>query len=143
MWQNFLNVWKKGLVFKGRSRRLEFWLFQLSNFLLQLAFGFVALAFILITGCCAEQLGDVGKILVIIGAAGLGLLYLLWFFGNIVVSLMLSIRRFHDVGLSGFFLLLSLLPCVGLLFVLFVSCIPGTIGPNSYGPDPKENLQEV
>lgn len=49
---------------------------------------------------------------------------------------MLMIRRLHDVGLSGYYALLSLVPLINLGLVLYLLFKQGTQGDNSYGPDP-------
>ena len=55
-----------------------------------------------------------------------------------------AVRRLHDVGKSGWFYLISLIPLIGgiWLFVLFVT--EGDKGANQYGPDPKApNAEEI
>lgn len=53
-----------------------------------------------------------------------------------VSGYLLSIRRLHDIGLSGFFVLLSFVPLVSLGFALYILFKGGTEGENAYGPDP-------
>ena len=53
-----------------------------------------------------------------------------------VSSYMLMIRRLHDIGLSGFFILLSFIPIVSFGFLLYILFKRGTEGDNGYGPDP-------
>ena len=53
-----------------------------------------------------------------------------------VSSYMLMIRRLHDIGLSGFFILLAFIPIVSLGFLLYVLFKMGTEGDNVYGADP-------
>ena len=54
-----------------------------------------------------------------------------------IPSVMLSIKRLHDLGRSGWFVLIGFIPVFGPLW-LFVALglFSGTIGPNLYGPDP-------
>jgi uncharacterized membrane protein YhaH (DUF805 family) len=70
------------------------------------------------------------------GYAGFGILTLiaLW------ASVALTVKRWHDVGVTGWFSILSL-PFVthGVMFIL-LSLLPGTTGPNRYGPDPRGRL---
>jgi uncharacterized membrane protein YhaH (DUF805 family) len=48
-----------------------------------------------------------------------------------------SIRRLHDVGKSGWFMLIGLVPIVN-LYLVYLTCIKkGDVGHNQYGPDPK------
>lgn len=51
-----------------------------------------------------------------------------------IVLLAESIRRLHDRGMSGWWVVLYLIPFVGLV----MSSIKGQSGPNKYGPDPRE-----
>ena len=53
-----------------------------------------------------------------------------------VASYMLRIRRLHDVGLSGYFILLAFIPFVSLGLLLYLLCKHGTEGDNAYGADP-------
>ena len=61
-----------------------------------------------------------------------------------VPGIAVQVRRFHDQDRSGWFVLLSFVPYVGGLILLVFMCLPGTVGPNRFGPDPKgENLSDV
>ena len=52
-------------------------------------------------------------------------------------SLALTVKRWHDVGVTGWFSILSLPPFAnGVVFIL-LCLLPGTTGPNRYGPDPR------
>ena len=80
-----------------------------------------------------------------LGASGMFALSLMVIFGlvNILPNIMLQIRRFHDLGQTGWLVLvfgvLGALPLLGIIadivhIIWFM--IPGTRGPNKYGPDP-------
>jgi uncharacterized membrane protein YhaH (DUF805 family) len=49
-------------------------------------------------------------------------------------------QRCRDFGWSGWAVLIMLVPVVGILFYLALFFIPGTHGPNRYGPDPLERM---
>ncbi|MCP4103086.1 MAG: DUF805 domain-containing protein [Lentisphaerae bacterium] len=55
----------------------------------------------------------------------------------------LGTKRFHDMGLSGWWCLLNLIPYLGLVLTLTIQgFVKGADGPNRFGPDPlssKEN----
>ena len=51
-------------------------------------------------------------------------------------AIAVQVRRFHDQDKSGWFVLLGLIPYVGGLIVLVFMCLPGTPGPNRFGPRP-------
>ena len=54
-------------------------------------------------------------------------------------GIMLSIRRLHDLNKSGWFLLLSLVPLINIIFAFYMWLAPGTNGRNNYGEDPLAN----
>lgn len=53
-----------------------------------------------------------------------------------VGSIMLGIRRLHDLEKSGWFMLLVLIPFVNIIFGLYLLLASGTVGYNKYGSDP-------
>lgn len=72
-----------------------------------------------------------------------GILMVCFALVNIIPDIMLSIRRFHDLGQTGWlvllFMIMGSLPVIGLfadLANLVWFMLPGTNGPNKYGPDP-------
>ena len=54
-------------------------------------------------------------------------------------NVMLMIRRLHDLGKSGWFALLALVPLIGMIFSIYLFCAPGQIGLNKYGADPLDD----
>ncbi|MCP8463112.1 DUF805 domain-containing protein [Pseudomonas sp. ZM23] len=61
----------------------------------------------------------------------------------LVFSIRISIQRLHDIGWTGWLLLLYLVPVVGSVFPLLILLIPGTVGANRYGPPPPPNSRGV
>ena len=117
--------------FSGRSRRLEYWMYSLFVFLLMMALVGLSLA----TGeSSVEDDLPSGPALVIFVIVVLGL---------IIPSLAVQIRRLHDQNMSGWWALLNLIPYLGGLVLLVLMLIPGTKGPNRFGPDPKQRGGEV
>ena len=110
---------KRYADFSGRSRRKEYWFFTL--------------------GCAIAGI-VVGVVERVLGLGGMfgpyGLLSVLLILGLLVPSFAVSIRRFHDQDKSGWFMLLALIPFIGSIVVLVFMCLPGTSGPNRFGPDP-------
>ncbi len=52
-------------------------------------------------------------------------------------SLCVSIKRWHDRGKSGWWVLIALIPVIGWIWTLVeCGCLPGTSGANEFGPDP-------
>lgn len=71
-------------------------------------------------------------------------------FGNVVLGLIIlallglfvpllavEVRRFHDQNRSGWFVLLNLIPYVGVIIVFVMMLLEGTQGDNRFGPDPR------
>ena len=56
-----------------------------------------------------------------------------------VGNVMLMTRRLHDLGRSGNFFLVALIPIVGLIFSIYLFCAPGQVGWNKYGADPLDD----
>jgi uncharacterized membrane protein YhaH (DUF805 family) len=52
-------------------------------------------------------------------------------------GLAVGIRRLHDIGKSGWWCLILLVPIVGFIVLLIFSCIDSQPGGNKYGPNPK------
>jgi uncharacterized membrane protein YhaH (DUF805 family) len=50
-----------------------------------------------------------------------------------VVLLRAMVSRFHDIGWSGWFVLLMFVPLLGILALLFLLVMPGQKEPNAYG----------
>lgn len=61
---------------------------------------------------------------------------LIWF-PVLIVGLLVQIKRWHDLDMSGWWVLINFIPIVGQLWCL-VECgfAEGTVGPNRFGPDP-------
>jgi uncharacterized membrane protein YhaH (DUF805 family)/regulator of sirC expression with transglutaminase-like and TPR domain len=115
-------VLKNYAVFSGRARRKEYWMFALFNFI----FALVA------------SLIDLGIGLLTFAAFGLGLLYIVYTLAVFVPGLAVSVRRLHDVGKSGWYLFVSLIPIAGSIWLLVLLCTDSQPGENKYGPNPKE-----
>ena len=55
---------------------------------------------------------------------------------SFVSNIMMDVRRLHDLDLSGWWMLLMLVPLVNIFFALYMLFFKGTDGPNQYGDDP-------
>lgn len=106
----------KYAAFGGRARRSEYWYFFLFNIAISLA---LAIADIVIRS--------------VLGYGMLGPIYSL---AVLIPGIAVTIRRLHDTDRSGWWILLGLVPLVGLVLIVFL-VQEGTGGRNQYGPDPK------
>lgn len=67
----------------------------------------------------------------------IGLIYILYTLAIIVPSLAVKVRRLHDTGKSGFFLLLIFIPVIGFIVLLVLMLTDSQFGPNKWGSNPK------
>ncbi|MDY0990381.1 DUF805 domain-containing protein [Flavobacterium sp. CFBP9031] len=123
MFQNYSN-------FSGRARRSEYWYFRLATAVI--FFVFIALAIIV------SIIG--GGFLGFPVAIGLIALYSLI---ALIPSLAVTVRRMHDLGKSGWNVLISFIPLVGPIWFLVLLATEGEHGENYYGPDPKSTIEEI
>jgi uncharacterized membrane protein YhaH (DUF805 family) len=120
-----MNWYKQALLhnyanFSGRARRKEYWYFALGNLLAIVLLTVVDLS----VGTYNEEL-EIGVF------SGLYLLAVL------IPSIAVGVRRLHDTGRSGWWLLLSAVPVVGALVILYFTVLDSEPGANEYGPNPK------
>ena len=104
--------------FSGRARRREYWTFALVNCLIALL--------LLILGLAFGEDSPASNIMVTI-------FYLIM----LVPNLSVSVRRLHDIGKSGWWLFIGLIPLVGSLLLLVWSLMDSEEGENQYGENPK------
>lgn len=137
---------KRYADFKGRSRRKEFWMFQLLYWIVSAAF--LAMIF---AGIPWGEMGGSGAggppdfgYLIIVGLS----LYGIWYFATLIPFMAVTVRRLHDRGLSGWWyaglLLLGFVPLLnaltfpGYLVLLVFLCLDGEEKPNKWGASPKD-----
>jgi uncharacterized membrane protein YhaH (DUF805 family) len=117
--------------FDGRSRRREYWMFVLLNYAVGLLFAAVlGIVMLLLYFADVSESGMMTVCLVLIVP------YALYSLFAMIPGLAVTIRRLHDLDKSGWFLLLGLVPLVGVILLLVWYCTEGTRGPNRFGPDP-------
>lgn len=118
---------------EGRIGRLRFlaWTMVLSLVTLPIVAIFAFIGLGLVSGDSTTGL--------IIG----GLFAFFLFLGFIIVSILFSVQRLHDIGWSGWLWLLNLVPFVGSFFPLVIMVVPGNTGANRYGPPPPPNSTAV
>ena len=124
------SFWSKYATFKGRSRRSEYWFIQLFLVLTNLAVA--AIDLILMNG-------DVERF---IANGGGGIVGLIWILVTIVPALAVLVRRLHDTGKSGWWVLIGLVPFVGTVVLFVFSVLNSDAGENKYGESPKASPVE-
>ena len=116
----YLEVLKKYAVFDGRARRKEYWMFILVN--------------IIITAVLALIDSLIGTV---IRQAGFGLLQGLYSLAVLIPTLAVTVRRLHDTGRTGWWILIGLIPVIGGIVLLIFMLLDSEPGENQYGPNPK------
>jgi uncharacterized membrane protein YhaH (DUF805 family) len=131
-----LRPWRHYADFHGRSRRLEYLLFVLTFY------GVLFITAVIAMAALGAAIKAGGPTSADTAAPAVGLVALLWFAVSFVPGLALTVRRLHDLGISGWWLLIGLAPLVGqvlawlLMFVIIF--IPAPRGENQYGLDPRD-----
>lgn len=125
----YISVLKQYAVFSGRARRTEYWMFVLCNVIVMQLLGMVDK----LIGGDKEFISGIYSLAVLLP------------------SLAVAVRRLHDTDRSGWWLLLVLVPIIGILVPTIGTLVPiiGTLvliyfmvcngqqGPNRFGDDPK------
>lgn len=116
----YLGPLRKFATFTGRARRKEYWLFILLNYVVL----FVLAVIDNILGTTMQDLPY-------------GFITLLYSLVLMIPLLALNVRRMHDLGKSGWWLFITLVPFVGGIWYFVLTVTAGEKGDNQYGPDPK------
>lgn len=116
----YFAAFKKYTEFSGRARRKEYWMFVLFN-----------LIFSIVLSLLDQLLGTFSKDI------GWGVCSGLYFLAVLLPGLALSVRRLHDIGKHGWWLLIALIPLIGGIWLLVLTVTDSQPGANQYGPNPK------
>jgi uncharacterized membrane protein YhaH (DUF805 family) len=112
----YLEVFRKYAQFGGRSRRKEYWYFALFNFLISLALG----AIDGLTGNFDPEIG-------------MGLLGGIYSLIIIIPSIAVTVRRLHDTDRSAWWLLIVLIPVIGIIVLIIFMLLDSNYEENQYG----------
>jgi uncharacterized membrane protein YhaH (DUF805 family) len=108
----YFKVLQNYATFSGRARRKEYWMFFLFNIIIAMILGFI------------EGIADINP------TSDDSILANIYSLAILIPSIAVGVRRMHDVGKSGWFLLIPIYN-----FILAVT--EGEKGENQYGADPK------
>ena len=117
----YLKVLKQYADFSGRARRKEYWMFVLFNMI----FAIVAAILDNVLGIAME-------------GTGYGPLYGIYALAVLIPGLAVAVRRLHDVGKSGWMILITLIPLIGAIWLLVLLVTDSNLGENQYVQNPKE-----
>lgn len=116
----YIKCLKQYADFSGRARRMEYWMFFLFNLIIAFVLGIV--------------LG------IISGATGsYGVVYLSYIYSLAVFipGLAVGVRRMHDIGKSGWWFCINLIPLIGNIWFIVLACQDSVAGSNQWGENPK------
>jgi uncharacterized membrane protein YhaH (DUF805 family) len=109
----YLHVLQNYFEFDGRARRSEYWYFVLFNVIISITLTLFEIFF------------------------EFRFLSNIYFIAVLIPSIAVGVRRMHDVGKRGWYLLIP-------IYNLILACTAGESGDNEYGPNPKEiNMAET
>lgn len=100
--------------FTNRARRKEYWMFVLFN-----------LIFMFVVSVMDGVLGS------------FGILSGLYALGVFIPGFAVTVRRLHDTGRSGWWMLISIIPILGIIVLTYFMVLEGHTGVNEYGVNPK------
>ena len=117
----YIHVLKNYAVFKGRAQRQEYWYFFLFNIIISIALSMLDSA-----------LGNPGA------GEGAGMIGTVYSLAILIPSIAVGVRRLHDTGRTGWWMLIGLIPLVGVLVLLYFFVQDSQPEANEYGPNPKD-----
>jgi uncharacterized membrane protein YhaH (DUF805 family) len=114
-----VSYWKRVVLeryaqFTGRARRAEFWWYFLANFIISVVL----------------------NILIAVSSI-FGVLTLIYGLAVLIPGLAVAVRRLHDTDRSGWWLLIGLIPIVGIIVLIVFWATDGSPSPNQYGVSEK------
>ena len=112
----YIQVIKRAINFEDRARRKEYWMFYLFNMIILFVIGF---SFQLLQSELILEIGGTYIALIILPC---------W---------AVTVRRLHDVGKSGWFIFIPIVPLIGWIIFLYLLIKNGDPSDNRFGPNPK------
>ena len=123
----YIKCLKEYVNFNGRARRKEYWMFVLFNSIASLILTFID--HFLKLQVQVNVLGSPSNISILATVYALAVL---------LPGIAVCVRRLHDIGKSGWYCLIYLIPLIGTIWLIVLMCKDSQPGQNQYGPNPKE-----
>ncbi|TGV01785.1 DUF805 domain-containing protein [Flavivirga rizhaonensis] len=111
----YLKVLKQYADFSGRARRKEYWMFSLFNLIITYGIIFISIG---------------------LEMPSLSILSSIYSLAVLIPSIAVGVRRMHDAGKSGWFLLIP-------IYNLILACTDSEAGSNKWGANPKSDAEEI
>ena len=109
----FIKCFQQYADFKGRARRKEYWMFVLFNFIISFLIG------------------------ILDGLFGINVFSWIYTVVVFIPSLAVCVRRLHDIGKSGWLLLICFIPIIGWIWLLVLYVQDSQASSNEWGVNPK------
>jgi uncharacterized membrane protein YhaH (DUF805 family) len=110
----YIKVIQNYVGFQGRARRKEYWTFVVISFVVSVILEVI------------QRVLHLGQILTS-----------LYSLAVLLPSIAVSMRRLHDTGRTGWWILIGLIPIIGTIILLVYMFLDSQEGENKYGPNPK------
>ena len=120
----YLKALNQYADFNGRARRKEYWMF----FLFNIVFAVLALLIDIAAGTANLDSGS-------------GVFQGIYSLAVLIPGLAVGVRRLHDVGKSGWMLLIALIPIIGAIWLLVLMVTDSKEGTNKWGENPKDVME--
>jgi uncharacterized membrane protein YhaH (DUF805 family) len=122
----YLRVLKKYAVFSGRARRKEYWYFILFSIIIMI-----------ILSIFDVMLGNSSSVFEARRLYDMNRLEDIYALIVLLPTIAVSVRRLHDTNHSGWWLLIVLIPLIGIIVFLIFAVQNSKPGTNKYGVNPK------
>jgi hypothetical protein len=124
----YLNVLSNFSNFSGRARRKEYWMFILMNGI-----------FSILAAVLDHLLGSTFNFtfMGVQQTFPYGYIFIAYSLFILIPNLAVTVRRLHDTGKSGWFILIGLIPLIGGIWLLVLFLTDSKPGDNQYGVNPK------
>jgi uncharacterized membrane protein YhaH (DUF805 family) len=123
----YVLAWQRATDFSGRSRRKEYWYFNLINGIIFIFLFLFAVPF---------DKNEKPAML------PLGLMFM-YSLVLLVPSLSVIIRRLHDIGKSGWWYFISFIPLIGGIILFVFTLLDSEPCANQWGLDPKASERTI
>lgn len=124
--QYYLDAFRNYANFTGRARRQQFWMFALFNTIITIVLWFFAIGPLFSGSNAVEDIFTPGYFV-----------YMAYTLAAFIPSLAISVRRLHDIGKSGWYYLVILIPLAGVIWLLVMMCTDSQQEENKWGVSPK------
>jgi len=117
--KGFVDYWKNYFNFKDRTSRKDFWMTILFIFIISFVIGLIFPGTSSTSGNSFEYHASV--------------VASIWSLATFIPSLAMEVRRLHDINKSGWWVLIELVPIVGIIVLLVFYCSKSVDADNKYG----------